>query len=130
MKCYYCQNEVVMEKSKSGGQFHPRISESCNHCTDNSDVYHVSTVVDEEGNYKYVHIYTEEQKYTRLGATNFFNRGIVVPTNTTYHIRLNIKDNSTSVMVYGTTEEILNVPGMSITPANAKAKLKLYLTFS
>jgi hypothetical protein len=78
----------------------------------------------------YAHIYLDEVKYKRIGAVNFFNRGMVIPLNSTYHIRLNMKEETTSIMVYETATELLRLPTLNITPANVREKVKLYLLFS
>jgi hypothetical protein len=131
MKCYFCNKEVQMEPDNSPGTFHTRMSKSCDYCTKTHGIHHVSCVYEKDDvTYKYVHIYTDEQKYIRIGATSFFDRGIVVETNTTYHVRLNFEDKTTSFLVYGTTKELLRLPTFNITPANVREKLKLYLLFS
>jgi len=130
MKCYYCQNEVEQDPDNSPGPFKSLRSKSCDHCTKTHDIYHVSFIYETDGSYRYAHIYLDEVTYTTLPKTGFSNRGLVIADNETYHIRLNMKAGNTSVMLYGTTEEILCLPTLNITPANVREKIKLYLLFS
>jgi hypothetical protein len=130
MKCYFCQNELEQDPDTSPGPFKSIRSKSCDYCTSTHGIHHVSFIYHKDGSYMYAHIYLDEVKYTRVGATNFFNRGISIPLNTTYHIRLNMDNKTTSILEYGTTKDLLTLPTLNITPANVREKTKLYLLFS
>ena len=130
MKCYFCHNEVKQEPDNSPGPFKSLRSESCDYCTTTHGIYHVSFIYEEDGSYRYAHIYLDEQKFITIPGGRFPFTPMNVPSNVTYHIRLNMKSETTSVMVWGTTEEILCLPTLNITPANVREKIKLYLLFS
>lgn len=128
MKCYFCRNEIQMRPDHSAGPYRVRISETCPHCAPTYNLHEVCTTVDENGEFEYAHIYPDKQKYITVQGPR--PSPIHVPTNTTYHIRLNIKENTTYIGVNTTIKDLLNLPGMPIKPANAREKLKLYLLFS
>ena len=130
MKCYYCQNEVEQDPDNSPGPFKSLRSKSCDYCTKTHGIYHVSFIYEEDGSYRYAHIYLDEVKYKTIAGRGLMNRSINIPLNDSFHIRLNMKAENTSVMVYGRTEEILCLPTLNITPANVREKIKLYLLFS
>jgi len=134
MKCYYCHNEVEQDPDNSPGPFKSLRSKSCDYCTKTHGIHHVSFIYEEDGSYRYAHIYLDEQKYITLDGPKVIGRVIIPPTiveaNLTYHIRLNMKAENTSVMVYGRTEELLCLPTLNITPENVREKIKLYLLFS
>lgn len=135
MKCYFCNNELEQDPDTSPGPFKSIRSKSCDYCTSTHGIHHVSFIYEKDGSYMYAHIYLDEQKYITLDGPRFVGRHIIPPVivedNRTYHIRLNMKAETTTVMVYGRTEELLNIPNLSsITPANVREKVKLYLLFS
>jgi hypothetical protein len=131
MKCYFCRNDIKMLEDKSAGPYRVRISETCPHCAGPNKLHEVCTTIDENGEFEYAHIYPDKQEYyTIFGAPNIPGSSIHVPTNVTYHIRLNIKENTTYIGVNTTIKDLLNLPGLPIKPSNAREKLKLYLLFS
>lgn len=130
MKCYFCHKDVEQDPDNSPGPFKSLRSKSCFNCTSHNGIHHVSFIYEEDGSYKYAHIYLDEVKYMGFGGGRFPFTPTYIPQNSTYHIRLNMKAGTTSVMVYGTTEEILCLPTLNITPANVREKIKLYLLFS
>jgi hypothetical protein len=131
MKCYFCRNDIRMADEDNPGPYRVRISETCRYCTVPNNLYDVTTVIDENGDFEYAHIYPDEQKWTTEGISpNIPNSIMSVPANVAYHILLNIKENTTHIRMITTIEELLKLPGMSIKPTNAREKLKLYLLFS
>ena len=128
MKCYFCHNELEQDTDNSPGPFKSIRSKSCDYCTSTHGIHHVSFIYEKDGRYMYAHIYLDEVKYNIMRG--LMHRNTRIPLNSTYHIRLNMKDKTTSVLVYGTTEEILCLPTLNITPANVREKIKLYLLFS
>ncbi len=132
MKCYFCQNELEPAKDQQG---HVRKDswESCNYCTSTHGLYSVITTANEDGQYLYAHMYPEERKYmaiSRGSVGRFLLTPWYVPCNTTYHIRLNVKEDTTDIMVTASTDILLHLPGLNMKPSNVKEKLKLYLLFS
>lgn len=134
MKCYFCQNDVEQDPDNSPGPFKSLRSKSCDYCTKTHGIYHVSFIYEEDGSFKYAHIYLDKEERILIRDAQVIGRYISPPEfvvlNKTYHIRLNMAAENTSVMVYGTTEELLCLPTLNITPANVREKIKLYLLFS
>lgn len=129
MKCYFCHNDVEQDPDTSEGPFKSLRSKSCFNCTSHNGIHHVSFIYEEDGSYRYAHIYLDNERQPMFG--NIVPYSVQPLTKKfTYHIRLNMKAGNTSVMVYGTTEEILCLPTLNITPANVREKIKLYLLFS
>src|SRR5271157_4087597 len=131
MKCYFCQNELAMERDRSAGPYRVRVSVNCEHCAVPNNLHQVLTTIDNDGNTEYAHIYPDQQEVrTMMGAPNIPGSSITIPLNTTYHIRLNVKEGTTYIGLGYLAEEIMTLPGLHIKPSNAKEKLKLYLVFS
>lgn len=130
-KCYFCRQEVQIIPDHSPGPFHPKISRNCENCSKPNNLYEVCTVIDDDGNVEFAHIYPDKQEYIRVGGSlNIPGSSITVPTNKTFHIRLEIKNNQTYIGLNTIIEEIMMLPGLPIKPSNAREKLKLYLLFS
>lgn len=128
MKCYFCNNELKRET----GHSYP-IYESCDHCTSEYELHNVLTCQDEDGSVIYAHIYPDEQKFVTIySGLNIPGSNLHFPSNRTYHIRLNLKHNTTDIHMNGIEDytPLLHLPGLPIKPSNARDKLKLYLLFS
>ena len=130
MKCYFCHNEVEQDPDTSGGSFRTIRSKSCDYCTLTHGIHHVSFIYNKDGSYMYAHIFLDEVKYATLGAPSFMKSGVTVALNETFHIRLNMAEETTSIVEYGTANEIIRLPTLKINPSNVREKVKLYLLFS
>lgn len=130
MKCYFCNKDIEQDPDTSEGPYKSIRSKSCFYCTSRNGIHHVSFIYEKDGSYMYAHIYLDKVTYKAVGVCKFPFTPTYIPTNSTYHIRLNMKEGTTSILVYGTTKEILRLPTLKITPANVREKVKLYLLFS
>lgn len=124
MNCYFCNNKL-----EAGGDSRLKWA-SCNYCTSTYQLKDVYTTTDENEEIIYAHIYPYEQEYIGyLGKSPL--TAITIPINRAYHIRLNIRLNTTDIRELGSYSNIMpSLPGFPINPSNAKEKLKLYLLFS
>jgi hypothetical protein len=129
MKCYFCDNELKAQRESLSY----KVWAPCSFCCSNYQLDDVTTSQDEDGSVIYAHIYPDEQKYgTIYSGSNIPGSNINYPSNRTYHIRLNVKENTTDIRQVHSHDQkvILHLPGLTINPSNAREKLKLYLLFS
>lgn len=132
MKCYFCQNELELDTTRSQPQSrHWDTWKSCDHCTTAHKLHEVVTAVDTDGYLQYAYIHLDKSDYDydarRIPAEEMFQ----TPEHPNYIIRLNLYCNTTDVYYYHLSPVmVLHLPGYPINPTNAREKLKLYLLFS
>ena len=129
MNCYFCNN-LLIKLANSKFNFY----EPCDFCR-KDDILNVYTVVDNDHKLLYVQIYVGiDYEIITLPRVGFFagTIGTTVECGRKYQIRLHLQENLTviSEVTNNNMKELLKIPGFPINPANAKEKLKLYLTFS
>ncbi len=133
MKCYFCQRELTSKMRGSLIDFSEFLS-----CMAEHNVDHViMTPVDEKhpNDLLFAHIYINGPDYQVIQIPTLTPMGGTLTQYLSvghrYQFRLEIADNQTYlVSIQGDNYQNLAIlPGLNITPANAKQKLKTYLTF-
>lgn len=126
MKCHFCQNELIQERSRGLDYV---FYEPCLNCSNKDDVLSVYTSED----YCQIYVGLDYQVITIPGPRSL---PMMSPCHfelgRKYQIRLHLKENFTNICetTGDNVNQIMTVPGFPINPKNAKEKLRLYLTFS
>ena len=132
MNCYFCQQPLKLEKSRSNN-FHNSY-ESCENCIKHHDLLDVYTVLDDHQELLFAQIYVgHNYKVITIpgpGSLSFCSSHFELGRK--YQIRLHLKQYYTNICetTGDDIKQLLQIPGFPINPANAKEKLKLYLLFS
>lgn len=126
MNCYFCQVDIPTPDKVSRDIFY------CPDCPKQHNVSEVITTKNTFNKIEYAHIYIDKSTTYFVGSKWGFSGSGSVSVGPRYHIRLHLLQNYTVIIDANVdaSQPLLTLPGLSITPANAEQKLKLYLLFS
>lgn len=123
MNCYFCQYELIKQKSKA---LYYQFYDPCPNCSNQNDILNVYTSKD------YCQIYVGVNYKIINIPGSFPMSNSCLELGRKYQIRLHLHEGFTNICetTGDTVKELFKVPGFPFTPQNAKEKLSLYLTFS